>query len=121
MNQLPRTSTSILVRRKQSSASAGRQTTGSFSLKEVLSTIGTPVMPRKALDQLPVARVGLAIDGLQPARAVDVGDGRDQPALLLADLEDLHHERHVAVLLEPLGDVLLAGSTARTGGSSRAA
>ena len=41
--QLPSTSTSILVRRKHSSASRGWQTTGSFSLKLVLSTIGTPV------------------------------------------------------------------------------
>jgi hypothetical protein len=36
--KLPITSTSIFVRRKQSSASSGRQTTGSFSLKEVLRT-----------------------------------------------------------------------------------
>jgi hypothetical protein len=39
----PNTRTSILVRRKQSRASSGRQTTGSFSLNDVLSTIGTPV------------------------------------------------------------------------------
>src|SRR5579862_6821335 len=39
----PSTKTSIFVRRKQSSASSGRHTTGSFSLNEVLSTIGTPV------------------------------------------------------------------------------
>ncbi len=38
------TSTSIFVRRKQSSASCGRQTTGSFSLKLVFRSIGTPVM-----------------------------------------------------------------------------
>ena len=44
----PMTSTSMLVRRKQSSASSGRQTTGSFSLNEVLSTIGTPVSSAKA-------------------------------------------------------------------------
>src|SRR4051794_17688770 len=43
---LPRTKTSIFVLRKQSSASAGRQTTGSFSLNDVLSTIGTPVSSR---------------------------------------------------------------------------
>ena len=34
MNQFPITSTSIFVRRKQSSASSGRHTTGSFSLNE---------------------------------------------------------------------------------------
>ena len=42
----PRTRTSILVRRKQSIASSGLQTTGSFSLKLVLSTMGTPVRSR---------------------------------------------------------------------------
>ena len=42
------TSISILVLKKQSSASAGRQTTGSFSLNEVFNTIGTPVKPRNA-------------------------------------------------------------------------
>jgi hypothetical protein len=36
------------VRRKQSNASTGLQTTGSFSLNEVFSTIGTPVRSRKA-------------------------------------------------------------------------
>src|SRR5262249_16254608 len=44
MKVSPRTSTSILVRRKQSIASSGRHTTGSFSLKLVLSSIGTPVI-----------------------------------------------------------------------------
>ena len=42
----PIISTSILVRRKQSSASFGSHTTGSFSLNEVLSTIGMPVRSR---------------------------------------------------------------------------
>ena len=45
---LPSTITSILVRKKQSSASAGLHTMGSFSLKEVLRTIGTPVSSRNA-------------------------------------------------------------------------
>ena len=39
----PSTSMSIFVRRKQSSASSGLQTIGSFSLNDVFSTIGTPV------------------------------------------------------------------------------
>jgi hypothetical protein len=43
----PITKASISVRKKHSSASSGRQTTGSFSLNEVLSTIGTPVRSRK--------------------------------------------------------------------------
>ena len=38
---------SIFVLRKQSRASCGLQTTGSFSLNDVLSTIGTPVRARK--------------------------------------------------------------------------
>src|SRR5207245_11702147 len=46
--RLPSTRTSIRVRRKQSSASSGLQTTGSFSLNEVLRTMGTPVRSRKA-------------------------------------------------------------------------
>ena len=41
-------SKSILVRRKQSRASSGRQTTGSFSLNDVFSTMGTPVKREKA-------------------------------------------------------------------------
>src|SRR5262249_45136632 len=48
MKVSPSTSTSILVRRKQSIASSGLHTTGSFSLKLVLSTIGTPVMALNA-------------------------------------------------------------------------
>src|ERR1700719_4269673 len=41
--KFPITSTSIWVRRKQSSASSGRQTMGSLSLNDVFSTTGTPV------------------------------------------------------------------------------
>ena len=48
MTVLPITSISILVRRKQSSASSGRQTIGSFSLNDVLSTSGIPVRSRNA-------------------------------------------------------------------------
>src|ERR1700730_5859716 len=44
----PMTRRSIRVRRKQSSASSGVHTTGSFSFNDVLSTIGTPVRSRKA-------------------------------------------------------------------------
>src|SRR5690242_16574992 len=44
MTIFPSTSTSILVRRKQASASSGLHTTGSFSLNEVLSSMGTPVI-----------------------------------------------------------------------------
>ena len=47
MNELPRTSVSIFVRKKQSKASCGSQTTGSFSVNEVFSTIGTPVRSAK--------------------------------------------------------------------------
>ena len=41
--QSPITSKSIFVRKKQSSASSGLHITGSFSLNDVSSTIGTPV------------------------------------------------------------------------------
>jgi len=44
----PNTSTSIRVRKKHSKASTGLHTTGSFSLNEVFSTIGTPVRSTKA-------------------------------------------------------------------------
>ena len=47
MITLPRTNLSIFVLRKQSNASSGLQTTGSFSLKDVLRTIGMPVRSRK--------------------------------------------------------------------------
>src|SRR5437870_7357963 len=40
---LPSTRVFILVRRKHSMASSGWQTIGSFSLKEVFKTTGTPV------------------------------------------------------------------------------
>src|ERR1700730_951083 len=43
IRKLPSTNASIWVRWKQSRASAGRQTIGSLSLKEVFSTTGTPV------------------------------------------------------------------------------
>ena len=46
--QLPISKRSMLVRRKQSSASSGRQTTGSFSLNEVLRINGTEVIDPKA-------------------------------------------------------------------------
>jgi putative transposase len=42
----------MCVRRKQSSASSGVQTIGSFSLNEVLSTIGTPVSSLNAAMRL---------------------------------------------------------------------
>ena len=43
MTVFPRTSRSILVRKKQSTASCGRHTMGSFSLNDVFNKIGTPV------------------------------------------------------------------------------
>src|SRR5882762_5657934 len=49
MSILPRTSASICVRRKQSSASSGRQTMGSLSLKDVFRTTGTPVWRSNSL------------------------------------------------------------------------
>src|SRR5216684_1592751 len=45
----PITSASMRVRKKQSSASSGRQTIGSLSLNDVFNTTGTPVKSRNAL------------------------------------------------------------------------
>ena len=45
----PMTSTSMCVRRKQSRASCGRSTMGSFSLNDVFSSIGTPLTRSNAL------------------------------------------------------------------------
>ena len=47
MKIFPKIKASIFVLRKQSKASSGLQTTGSFSLNDVLSTIGIPVRIRK--------------------------------------------------------------------------
>src|SRR5271155_3847320 len=44
----------------------------------------------EAFDEAIVARVGVATDGLQPSRSVDMRDGRNLRPLFLADLEDLH-------------------------------
>ncbi len=44
-----------------------------------------------------------------------MGHRRDQRALLLADLEDLHHEGDVVVLLEPVGRPRGPAPTGRTG------
>ena len=48
----PITSTSMCVRRKQSSASFGCRTIGSFSLNEVLSSMGTPLIRSNAVIRL---------------------------------------------------------------------
>src|SRR5262245_37614731 len=53
-------------------------------------------------DQSMISRVGAPIDRLQPTRSVDMSDSGDQWPLVLADLEDLHHEGNVIVLLEPI-------------------
>ena len=42
----------MLVRRKQSSACSGVSTIGSFSLNDVLSSIGTPVLPLEGANQV---------------------------------------------------------------------
>ena len=83
MTHSPITSTSICVRRKQSSASPGLHTTGSFSLNEVLSRHAR--QPRKRLDQPVIPRVGFPVHRLQPAGPVhmrhcgDRGEIGDRP------------------------------------------
>ena len=63
-------------------------TIGSFSLNDVLSTIGTPVWSAERLDQPVVPRRDALLDRLQPPRVVDVVDGRDLVALLRPRLVD---------------------------------
>ena len=68
---------SIRVRKKQSIASSGVHTIGSFSLNDVFNTTGTPVEPFELFDHLPVQRCRGAVNGLQAAGAVDMGDRGD--------------------------------------------
>ena len=58
-------------------------------------------------DQLVVERVGLAIDALQAAGAIDMRDRRHAFAPFGLELDHVHHERAVDVLLEIGGDILL--------------
>ena len=66
---------SIFVLRKQSSASSGRCTIGSFSLNEMVSRTGTP-------EELPVEQVRLSVHRLEPPAPVRVGDRRDHASLV---------------------------------------
>ena len=61
----------------------------------------------EALNEAPVARVGLSRDRLQTARAVVVGDGGNSRALAFSDLEHLHHEVNSVIFLEPIADRFL--------------
>ncbi len=54
------------------------------------------------LDQPVVARIDVALDGLDAAGAVDVSDGRNQLALLRARVVDEHHEGRCVALEEPV-------------------
>ena len=60
----------------------------------------------KAWDQPVVKRIGAGADRLQPSRSVHVCHRRDLRAPFLANLVDLHHERHLVVGLEPVRDGL---------------
>ncbi len=64
--------------RSVSIACSGVITIGSFSLNEVLSTIGTPVGRRTPRSAGSSAGSTSPLDRLQAAGAVDVGDGRDR-------------------------------------------
>ena len=94
----------MFVRKKQSSASSVRQTTGSFSLKESIQNDRKGSQAAEFRDQLMVKRFRAGMYGLQTARAVHVANGRDNGAFFRADLEYLHHERNVVVLAEPVRD-----------------
>ena len=67
-------SASIRVRLKQSIASSGLHTMGSFSLKLVFRMTGIPVLRSKALNQIVVQRIFFTGYGLQPSSVVDVID-----------------------------------------------
>src|SRR5262245_4058266 len=49
-----------------------------------------------------IPRIGVLIDRLQPAGAVYMSDRWDQRPLVFTDLENLHHEGDVIILLEPI-------------------
>jgi hypothetical protein len=44
------------------------------------------------LDELVIARVGPAADGLQPAGAIDVRDGWNHVSLVLVHVDDVEHK-----------------------------
>ena len=89
----PSTKTSILVRRRHSTASSGEFTIGPSSLNEVFSNMGTPVSSLKAWIKLPINRVRAAADRLQTAGAVNVGWGRDLRLLFRDHRVGHEHER----------------------------
>src|SRR6266849_1070061 len=61
----------------------------------------------EAFDQAIIARVGMAIDGLQTSGAIDMGDSWNLCALFFPNLEDLHHKGDGVVLFEPFTDSLV--------------
>ena len=65
----------MLVRRKQSSASCGRADDRLVLVERGVEHHRHAGQFAEGLDQSLVARVGAAGDGLQPARAVDMGHG----------------------------------------------
>src|SRR3984893_811076 len=52
-------------------------------------------------DQRMVTRIGFFVHSLQTPASVDMRNRWNQLAMFRADLEHLHHERHVVVLFKP--------------------
>ncbi len=87
------TSTSILVRRKQSSASSGRSTIGSFSLNDVLRSTGTPVSSPNRWMSVQYGRLSARSTVCSRPDSVDVRHGRNDRPAVRTDRDDLDHER----------------------------
>src|SRR5688572_16113459 len=58
----------------------------------------------KTFDKPMIEWIRVPLYRLQPARTVRMSDCGDELSFRFTHLEDLHHERHVVVLLEPFGD-----------------
>lgn len=104
--QFSRMSISIFVRRKQSRACSGVFTMGSFSLKEVLSRMGTPFCHKTGGSGRDNEGC-LPGNGLQTASAVYVYDCRYGSAFFSANGKYFFHEGHLICLCKIFGRVFL--------------
>ena len=75
-------------------------------VKDVFSTIWNTSEIPESIKPI-VERIGASVDRLQSARAINVGDGRDQRTLAFSELENLHHKWNIVVLFEPVADRFL--------------
>ena len=87
----------MLVLKKHSSACSGEFTMGSFSLNDVLSSMGYAGFFSKGFNQLIIPRRCVPVHRLQPAGPVHMCDSRNQGLLFLADRKYFFHKGHVVV------------------------